>query len=474
MNLTGNSLKYTSSGSVKIDLYLRAVKSSSRKSEEANISRSVATLTVTDTGKGISEDYLRTKLYTPFSQESRLAQGSGLGLSMVKDLVKLLSGTIEINSQVGNGTRVEVNLPLQRVRNESTASPIADGKVELDLPEQTAASLRDRCRNKSFRLFISRGENLDMVQNSLRLYLTGWFSMREVHDSNETCDILFLDQVPENTTATSNSRNAILLRDAPLQGYSRAETSSDQINYVHLNQPFGPNKVSRALQACLASPSKQPKNQRNGEVPYHLKGSATFKDPEHEILHSHIPRREPTRSTSLPVNAAKPLELSRTQDRPLRALPPIPSSKTTHILIVDDNAVNLRVLRAYLEKLGYPRASITDAEDGQMAVEAVESAFAGEHGCAPQLIFMDLSMPVMDGFESTRRIREVERGRLDEAREGEGNDHKRRRSFIVALTGVASEQDQKDAFEAGVDHFVAKPLRFPQMKALLGEWGFTL
>jgi signal transduction histidine kinase len=68
MSLTGNSLKYTQAGFVKIDLALRETISSHRNSEGRTARRFIATLTVTDTGKGISQEYLKIKLYTPFSQ----------------------------------------------------------------------------------------------------------------------------------------------------------------------------------------------------------------------------------------------------------------------------------------------------------------------------------------------------------------------------------------------------------------------
>lgn len=69
----------------------------------------------------------------------------------------------------------------------------------------------------------------------------------------------------------------------------------------------------------------------------------------------------------------------------------------------------------------------------------------------------------MDGFEATKRVRTLEAQRK---RDGETT----RPSIIVALTGLASEEDQKKAFAAGVDHFVTKPLRFKDLKQMLSEW----
>lgn len=110
MNLLGNALKYTSHGYVHIKLEstemedLNASTAGSNGSE--NVPRSMITLTVADTGKGISAEYLRSKLFTPFSQENSLSSGTGLGLSIVRKIVSLLEGDITIDSEVGRGTRM--------------------------------------------------------------------------------------------------------------------------------------------------------------------------------------------------------------------------------------------------------------------------------------------------------------------------------------------------------------------------------
>ena len=71
-------------------------------------------------------------------------------------------------------------------------------------------------------------------------------------------------------------------------------------------------------------------------------------------------------------------------------------------------------------------------------------------------------MPVMDGFEATRQIRRMETGqeRAPTAKE----------SVIVALTGLASEEDENEAFDAGVDMFITKPVQFPRLSHLLHQY----
>lgn len=110
MNLFGNSLKFTQSGFIRVSL--RQHGQTKRKTETG--CRNV-TLTVSDSGKGIGEDYLRDHLFLPFSQEDEFAAGTGLGLSLVHRMVSAVGGSIDVVSKVGEGTTTTVVLPLPHV-----------------------------------------------------------------------------------------------------------------------------------------------------------------------------------------------------------------------------------------------------------------------------------------------------------------------------------------------------------------------
>jgi len=105
MNLLGNALKYTSHGYVRVTLEASEIEDLHAPGSVESVPRNMVTLTVTDTGKGISSDFLRSKLFTPFAQENSLSSGTGLGLSIVRSIVNLLEGDITIDSEVGRGTR---------------------------------------------------------------------------------------------------------------------------------------------------------------------------------------------------------------------------------------------------------------------------------------------------------------------------------------------------------------------------------
>jgi two-component system, cell cycle response regulator DivK len=122
------------------------------------------------------------------------------------------------------------------------------------------------------------------------------------------------------------------------------------------------------------------------------------------------------------------------------------------ILVVEDNLDNRRILVYRLKRIG--DFEIFEASNGQEAL-----AMVGAH--TVDLIFMDLKMPVMDGWEATRRIRSMEVGR---------------RIPIIALTAQAMAGDEQKALAAGCDDYVAKPIVDPEvvrekLERLLGKVG---
>jgi two-component system sensor histidine kinase/response regulator len=143
--------------------------------------------------------------------------------------------------------------------------------------------------------------------------------------------------------------------------------------------------------------------------------------------------------------------------RPVKAVSvvAVPARTELHadrILLVEDNAVNHRLALLQLEKLGYSAAS---AFNGREAVEAMrETAYA--------LVFMDCQMPEMDGFAATREIRlyEDQRGAT--------------RARIVAMTANARPEDREACIGAGMDDYLAKPVRLDELRGALERWRATL
>lgn len=119
--------------------------------------------------------------------------------------------------------------------------------------------------------------------------------------------------------------------------------------------------------------------------------------------------------------------------------------KSFRILLVEDNLINQKISKITLEKSG---CKLDVANNGKEAVEKYR-----DH--AYDLVLMDIQMPVMDGLDATRKIREFESARGD------------RHAYIVALTANAMEADRRNAMEAGMDGFIAKPFNPKELLKIL-------
>ena len=119
------------------------------------------------------------------------------------------------------------------------------------------------------------------------------------------------------------------------------------------------------------------------------------------------------------------------------------------VLVVEDNVVNRKVIGVMLAKLGL---QADFAEDGQTAVNTILA------GANPDLVLMDIQMPVMDGLEATVRIRQWEK------------DTDQARRIIVALTAGAFGEDRQRCIDADMDDFLAKPVNFNELVQTLRKW----
>jgi PAS domain S-box-containing protein len=157
----------------------------------------------------------------------------------------------------------------------------------------------------------------------------------------------------------------------------------------------------------------------------------------------------------LPVQPVAAGENLRQVPRP--ALPPAPVAAAAvpserHILVVEDNPVNRMVVQTMLAKLNF-RVSL--AFDGQQAVQFITQS---QPGALPDLILMDLQMPVMDGYHATEHIRQWEASQ------------NRYPLPIVALTADAFEEDRRHCMAVGMNDFLTKPISLPTLTAAMAKW----
>jgi CheY-like chemotaxis protein len=117
----------------------------------------------------------------------------------------------------------------------------------------------------------------------------------------------------------------------------------------------------------------------------------------------------------------------------------------TLILLVEDNVDNRDMLARRLQRKGF---DVKLADNGQVGIELAQE-------CHPDLILMDLSMPVLDGWEATRRIKA---------------NPTLQRIPIIALTGHAMKSDRERALAVGADDYVPKPIDFATLTESMQHW----
>ncbi|KAL3495026.1 CheY-like superfamily [Aspergillus germanicus] len=124
------------------------------------------------------------------------------------------------------------------------------------------------------------------------------------------------------------------------------------------------------------------------------------------------------------------------------------SSGNLHVLIVDDNNINLKVLSTFLQKTGCTSGT---ASDGLSALQIYKETARNNF----DYVLMDISMPVMDGITASRRILEFE------------EEKELRRSTILAVTSITCSGKQEQAFAAGMDDYLVKPLSLRDLRVIL-------
>ncbi|KAF1985147.1 hypothetical protein K402DRAFT_422438 [Aulographum hederae CBS 113979] len=462
MNVFSNALKYTDRGWIQLALRVIDNPDSSDDSKDQRF----ISFSIKDSGRGISSSFLKYQLFQPFQQVDNLSPGTGLGLSIVHQIVQSIGGNISVQSDVGVGTCIEVLVPIPP-------------QLEVDASPALAQSITGVPAFNADRLFAGRKVCLvafdtlpDLTETPsgvlspqaqqticsktwISKIACDWFGMDVTVVSSPKTSGVDLHVIEERSLDTFDKP----AHDVNPEGRSTAPvlvicsgarqppklTSSSGYRCVFLNHPLTPRKLKVALEECFAvidSPA--------GPLFEHTQNG----DSKPQMSPA-IPRRVEKKAD------ADLMELSTTPPSPrapiaLPALSKAPVSPHSalsmhHVLLVDDNAINLRILVTCIGKVGCTYAT---ASDGLQAFNTFKSSSRRF-----SLVFMDISMPVMDGFESTRLIRKFEQ----ENWPGE------KRAKIIALTGLGSEASQKEAETSGLDVFLTKPVSLKKVKSMLVE-----
>jgi signal transduction histidine kinase/CheY-like chemotaxis protein/HPt (histidine-containing phosphotransfer) domain-containing protein len=384
LNLLGNAVKFTDEGEV-------VACASVAGERDGTVDLRVE---VRDTGIGIAPD-AQAALFNAFSQvdasTTRRFGGSGLGLASSQRIVQLMGGRIEVDSQPGIGSTFSFTVPLERGPGAlgQTPAPCGDlaGVHVLVVDDHETGRVVLTRMLEAWQLRPETAANADEALDSLRhaARTSDPFAIALVDRNMPGRDGLALLREIRADPALADLRVALLTSSSrPGETAEARDAGAD----AHLTKPVRQSQLHDVLTSVLAVPA--------AEAPPGAGANDTWP------------------STTEQLTAAAP---------------------HARLLLAEDNPVNQRVAGLMLERMGF---TVDVVGDGAAAAVAAAS---GQYDA----VLMDCQMPVMDGFEATKRIRRDERDRD--------------RIPIIALTASTLDSDRQACLAAGMDDHLAKPIR---------------
>ena len=394
VNLLANAVKFTETGGVMVEAKLQPGATASRD-PASNWAELV--ISVADTGIGIPEEKVG-RLFKPFSQldvsTTRRYGGTGLGLAISNQLAEMMGGGITVQSTPGKGSRFTLQLPVE---------VIAKTKQPYLAPASTWLAGK-RC------LVCATGTMTTDVIARLISRWGGSFVRASIADANdrlrrgETFDLSIVDHsrnLDERAAAVSETALRAL----------KERCIEKRVPVISLRPIASRNVV--ATQGISMATTMTP-----------IKAAGLYQAVERAIFGG--------RDRGALTGAAK---------RPVAD--PTSASSPLGVLVAEDNLVNQKVVRLTLQSLGYSRVDVVS--NGR---EVLKALLAQKY----EVIFLDLHMPEMDGFETTKAIRA---------------DPRIPRPWIIALTASAMAGDREKCLNAGMDDYLAKPLQREALSLVL-------
>ncbi|MGC8121118.1 response regulator [Marinobacter sp. VGCF2001] len=400
LNLLSNAIKFTDSGHVLISIEVLGGRDGQVRLR----------LAVEDTGVGINPEDIPL-VYEPYVQLGQRFQrqlpGAGLGLTICRQLVDLMGGSMDLESRPGEGSTFWIELTLQEA-NDGSAKVRPDSR-QVQGRRVLVVDSYELSRKITLEMLSRYDVHIDAVRSAGEA-LT---ALRQAFDAGIPYDATVLDGFVPDMDADLLCRQ---IQGNPQWAGMRLlilSSNPQRGDAEHFRQAGADAFLSKSLRESYLIP---------------ILNQLFTDDSQQE-------RRFLTRfSLKTMVNTA-----NRHREIPCGRM---------RVLLVEDNPVNRTLTKRLLEKLG---CEVLTANDGQAA-----SALWQWHQF--DVIFMDCIMPRMDGYEATRQLRAWEA------------NHSRSRVPVVALTASAMEEDEERCREAGMDSFVAKPVNLEMLRAVLEQY----
>lgn len=401
-NLIGNAMKFTDKGEVFV---------SGELVEEVG-DKVKLLFWVKDSGIGIPKDK-QALIFDSFSQvdssTTRTCGGTGLGVTISKQLAKQMGGDLSVKSEDGVGSTFSFTVIFEKQRYQ-----VSGKKIEKFMLTEMRVLIVD-----------SQQTNRDI----LNMYLQSWGCITvDVSNVNEALVVL------EESVAL-DKRFALVLSDLKISG----EGSMELARLMKKRDDFKNIPV-----IILTSVGEVGDAKRCREIG--IQGYLT----------------KPIRMDYLQNSIMSVLAFSQDKPRSMRALPLVTKHTIAetvkrndiHILLVEDYPTNQQVAMKHFQSIGFNVDLVTNG------LEAVD-AYRKKHY---QLIFMDIQMPEMDGFDATQKIREYEKSITNDS--VPFSTH----AIIIAMTAYATTKDRKKCFKIGMDDYITKPLRKKLLLDVTYKW----
>ncbi len=408
VNIVGNAVKFTSEGEVVVRGILE-----SESDEDVGLR-----FEVHDTGIGFPQHKL-AQVFAPFSQAdattSRKYGGTGLGLSITKRLVEMMKGNIWIVNKPDKGAVVTVQCILKKSADRNSIKDSASQKLQ-DIGLQDIG-LRDSGLRDSGPVLIAEGNP------AARTMLTRLFDFWGISQRYVTAA-----EVLTAMEQASGSPFRLVLIDAEMEGieYSTiAATLREKPEYRNTNTTI------------VVMSRKTSNNPLYQEYERYGFDGCILKPIKPLRLLSFLAQLSGRRTETAPEQPQQDKIFNFKESR-----------KNLRILMVEDNPVNRKIGVISLQKMGY---TVDTAENGQEALDAAKNT-------GYDLIFMDIQMPYMDGYEATSNIRGGD-GLITDPQ-----------LPIIAMTAHALQGDREKAIAAGMNDYITKPINPDKLLRVIKQW----
>lgn len=446
-NLIGNAVKFTSEGHVLI----RVSGCAGSEGEPARVA-----IDIEDTGIGIPANRL-DEIFGEFQQvdsaRNREYEGTGLGLAISKRLVELMGGRIWVTSEDGKGScfSFEIHMPVTEVVGRNPAGTLSSLRTVLlvDPLEASRAFLERQLSRMG--LSVTPRDSPELSEGPVGadhdLLIVSDAAHHQFSERGTGIACPFIVIGAGSTVAPSGGwprqPDAFLQRPWLTSEFLKAIRAVDEL--AAKARSYDPPTPEQDPAPELSDDTVEPMQPKTTLPPF---ASSRHRTPETRGASPMEPEFAPEPADSDVTPTALPLFRPRprtTTGSPQAA--PAKTARRMRILAAEDNATNRLIFSKMVKSLNI---DLVFANNGEEAVDAFREQ-------VPDLIFMDIAMPKMDGKTASHTIRTME---------AETGGH----VPIVALTAHALDTEQAAVLAAGLDHYLTKPLRKPEIIGMIERY----